>query len=100
MTKRPKSFITGNYKDVIEAMELNFHSYFHYLPRRLIDCGWEDGIIYCQFSQGYKVKEVVSRPRMAILKAAVLCPYLWDTNWKPKDGVTTKFSQIIRLLCG
>lgn len=47
-----------------------------------VNCGWKNDIPYCQFSGGDKVED--NSPRLCVIKAAIVCPWLWDiaTDWR------------------
>lgn len=74
----------------IHKMEDNFAYYFNKEPTNIFDCGWEDGKSYCIFKGGEKAYSL--NPRLSVLKASILCPYLWNNrfDWNEKKGNNTK----------
>lgn len=69
---------------VFSSLEKNFQYYFEESSEDLIQCGWDDSMTYCQFLGGERVS--TPNTRLSVLKAAVLCPYLWDFrfDWRSK----------------
>lgn len=50
----------------------------------VVDCGWGVRGVYCQFQGGDLVKD--KSPRLALLRSAILCPYLWLPSDDPLDN--------------
>jgi hypothetical protein len=79
---------------IIKQMDNNFKIYFKTQPERDIDWEWHDGSFFISFAGG----ETASHPfpRVAMCKAAISTPYLWDScfDWregKKCDNIDQKF---------
>jgi ribosomal protein L37AE/L43A len=68
---------------VVEEIPNLFNFYFDrdlQDNERLIDVGWEEnGMVYAQLLGGEKIRDY--SPRMSLIKAIALCPYLWDNGF-------------------
>jgi hypothetical protein len=81
--------------EIVLAMKCN-HSFYTnaHLDDKIIDCGWAGDKVYCKFAGGEMVRG--NLPKFCIIKAALLCPYLWDLakfNQKQENG--TIFTEVI-----
>jgi hypothetical protein len=68
---------------VMLKMRENYEAYFKSPPPEwFCNCGWDSNsdMVYCQFVGGDSVLQPLRVIRFAILKAAILCPFLWDTS--------------------
>lgn len=89
--------------EIIDKMSVNYISYFGTAPTPIINCGWASDCVYCQFKGGNLVRDYSSR--LCFAKAAILCPYLWDTkfDWnlpKTMDTISIEhFSPIANNYC-
>lgn len=88
--------------DIIDIMTHRFMCYFSTPPSSL-NCGWdtEEATLYCQFPGGDIIRDI--SPRQCIIKAAILCPYLWNNfNWDNDNGTESinHFSPILNTLVG
>lgn len=88
----------------LEIMTENYTKYFSGQPECIVDCGWDTKTtsVYAQFLGGEKVVE--QSPRLCLVKAALLCPYLWDAkfDWH-NDGnnniITSHLTPIFHYFC-
>jgi DNA-directed RNA polymerase subunit RPC12/RpoP len=74
---------------IINIVYNSYRYYFgEWITSVVEDCGWneEDDLVHFKFFGGERFEDV--SPKMCLLKAAVLCPYLWDTtfNWNVPRG--------------
>jgi hypothetical protein len=67
---------------IIQRMENNFRLYAG-ISGNIVSFCWEDNFV-CQFLSGERIKDFT--PSLAIAKAAILCPFLWDTGFNWRDG--------------
>lgn len=67
---------------MIKQMNTNFSVYFKSYPERDIDWEWHDNNFHVAFAGGDTAQDPI--PRVALSKAAILTPYLWDSffDWK------------------
>jgi hypothetical protein len=67
---------------IINQMRLNFINYFKTSPERDTDWEWHDNFYHVAFAGGETAADAL--PRLAIARAALLTPYLWDGmhDWK------------------
>ena len=82
-SKVPQYSRTGQHlRDVMRQMCDNFQGYFGFPADRDIDWEWHGGMYHVAFAGGDTAHD--PSPRMAVVRAAVLVPYLWDSgfNWK------------------
>lgn len=77
---RSSRFLT----QVIAQMNKNFQIYFQAPPERDMDWEWHAGYFYVSFAGGGTAQDIF--PKVAISKAAILTPYLWDTRFDWKEG--------------
>jgi len=70
---------------IVEQMNLNFISYFKSNPKRGMDWEWHNGRFSVAFAGGETTSDM--HPRIAISKAAVLSPYLWDSYFGTTEEV-------------
>ena len=84
-TKEIQPFSRSSYVSLaklISSMRGNFICYFGEMPKYM-NCGWDvSGGLYCQFQGGELVCDTT--PRLCIVKAAILCPYLWNNSFNDK----------------
>ena len=68
--------------NIIDRMALNYFHYFNAKNEKIVDLEWQDGLFMTKFATGERVLE--ETPAESISKAAILCPFLWDSNfnWK------------------
>lgn len=88
---------SGSLESLITKMYDNYDDYFVFTGRHKgsfrdwLDCGWNthNFNLYAQFIGGEKVE--TTSPRLCIIKAAILCPYLWDTkfDWNGNENQDT-----------
>jgi hypothetical protein len=81
--KTPYYSRSGNFlTQIIHGMQSNFTFYFGKEPERDIDWEWHDGMYHVAFAGGET--GIGNVPRLAICRAALLTPYLWDSmyDWK------------------
>lgn len=72
-----------NYIEAIAgAMNLNFCNYFKQSPELNLDWEWRNNQFHVAFAGGETASDI--SPRVAIARAALMTPYLWDTkfDWK------------------
>jgi DNA-directed RNA polymerase subunit RPC12/RpoP len=67
---------------IIRRMENNFGIYIS-KTNDIVSFCWENDFV-CQFLSGERVKDCT--PSLAIAKAAILCPFLWDTGFNWREG--------------
>jgi len=85
----------GNFiLQINDQMRNNFLSYFKTWPERDMDWEWHDGIYHVAFAGGETGTGEL--PRLAIARAALLTPYLWDSmfDWKTasrRDKIDQRF---------
>lgn len=68
--------------EIIDQVPLLFRFYFDRdvnENEKLIDVGWENDKVYAQFLGGEKVYEF--SPKLCLIKAIILSPYLWDNGF-------------------
>jgi hypothetical protein len=67
---------------IIRQMQTNFQNYFKSNPERDVDWEWHDNLYHVAFAGGDTA--MGEWPRLAIARAALLTPYLWDSmhDWK------------------
>lgn len=67
------------------TMAHNYTTHFRRSDDSGFTCGWKYGTPYAQFPGGDMAFD--NSPRLSIIKAAVLAPYLWDMsfNWGNQD---------------
>ena len=71
-------------KSIFGNMGTNYVCYHQKQPRSP-DIGIHDqDRFYCQFDGGEMVIE--SNPKISVIKAAILCPYLWDSKFDFGNG--------------
>jgi DNA-directed RNA polymerase subunit RPC12/RpoP len=84
--------------DIIRIMDENYSQYFRVNKKTSLDWDWE-GQYKVQFLGGDVAH--ATAPRVAVVKASLLCPYLWDSfyNWNTnshRDALEQKYiSQFI-----
>jgi hypothetical protein len=74
---------TGNFiLNIARQMKINFELYFKTSADRDIDWEWHNDFYHVAFAAGETGKGEL--PRIAIARAALLTPYLWDSlyDWK------------------
>lgn len=80
--------------NMIRQMNTNFSAYFGNFPERDLDWEWHNGVFHVAFAGGETAADVF--PRVAVSKAAILTPYLWDSfyDWKNmsrSDAIDQRF---------
>lgn len=70
-------------QSIIGQMNRNFSLYFKCYPDRDIDWEWHNNIFHVAFAGGDTAQDIL--PRVAIAKASILTPYLWDSKFDWKD---------------
>lgn len=63
---------------------------------RVIDCGWRDEMLYSRFEGGIEVEG--DKPRLCLMKSALLVPYLWDIAKADEPTGGDHFSQVFAQL--
>lgn len=73
----PYSKRTRLLPDVLDNWKTRYIHYFRAHPGYIwLDCGWEEFNVYAQLRGGERI--IDTSPRLCLIKAAILCPYLWD----------------------
>ena len=94
-SKVPMYSRKGQYMQIIvQTMNENFSYYFKQYPDRNVDWEWQNGMFHVAFAGGETASDAL--PRVAVARAALMTPYLWDTrfDWKTYtfvDKVDTHF---------
>lgn len=81
---RHGSAILNTTNVIVDKMVLNLNQYFGKKFDNAVDFNWDDGF-KAKFFSGDQIVE--SNPTLAIAKASVLCPFLWDANYNWRDFI-------------
>lgn len=81
------------WEDIIAQYEINHFTHFGAHPKEnYIDVGWDkEGYAYAQIEGGERVNDFSQR--VCLLKAFVLCPYLWDNNVIDMSAILYNFNE-------
>lgn len=72
-------------KAVAVQLGINFTQYFGSNDNDILSVSWKDSDFRAKFVCGEEV--IDGSPVWAITKAAILCPFLWDSNYNWRDKI-------------
>jgi ribosomal protein L37AE/L43A len=70
---------------IVSQMTANFAKYFGKIDFDIAKIKWDNGAFVSKFVCGEEIVDVC--PERSAAKAAILCPFLWDSDFNWRDGI-------------